>query len=201
MGGFLPRWLFFANGVQDFQLSQPDGTDEGIACRLMERCKELKRYRGRVMFSREAEDFYNEWYLRNCKDADKAIAAWLARLTVYARKIALVFEAAATGSTTISEKSTALACKLVTRIKDGLTRLLDEQLAFSDTDRHVKRFVEMIRSHGGRIEHWQALRAMHLSADRFKREIVVTAIEQGKIVREEEKNEKNGKIALFYLAV
>ena len=42
---------------------------------------------------------------------------------------------------------------------------------------------------------------MHLSADRFKREIVVTAIEQGKIVRKEEKNEKNGKIALLYLAV
>ena len=31
MGGFLPRWLFFANGVQDFQLSQPDPADETIA--------------------------------------------------------------------------------------------------------------------------------------------------------------------------
>jgi hypothetical protein len=201
MGGFLPRWLFFANGTQDFQLSQPDGTDEGIACRLMERCTKLKQYRGKVVFATEAEDFYNGWYLENCKDADKAIAAWLARLTVYAKKIALVFEAAATGSTTISESSTALACKLVSRIKDGLVRLLDEQLAFSDTDRHVKRFVEMVKSHGGCIEHWRALRDMHLSADRFKKEIVVTAIEQGKIGRQVEKNEKNGKEALFYTAL
>jgi hypothetical protein len=201
MGGFLPRWLFFANGTQDFQLSQPDGTDKTTARRLLARCKELKQYRGRVMFSTEAEDFYNDWYLDHCKDADKAIAAWLARLTVYAKKIALVFEAASTGRTTISEGSTVLACKLVNRIKDGLVRLLDEQLAFSDTDRHVKRFVEIVKSNDGRIEHWRALRDMHLSADRFKREIVVTAIEQGKIERDVVKNPKNGKESLFYLAL
>ena len=159
MGGFLPRWLFFANGVQDFQLSQPDGADEKIAARLAERCVAMKQYRGLAKFSPDAEDFYNEWYLLNCRDNDKGIAAWLARLTVYAKKIALVFEAASTGSMTISEASTALACKLVTRIKDGLCQLLDEQLAFSDTDRHVKRFVEIVKSHGGRVEHWLALRA------------------------------------------
>ena len=201
MGGFLPRWLFFANGVQDFQLSQPDGTDEGIASRLMERCRDLKRYRGRVVFSTEAEDFYNGWYLENCKDADKAIAAWLARLTVYAKKIALVFEAASTGSTTISEGSTVLACKLVSCIKDGLVRLLDEQLAFSDTDRNVKRFVEMVRAHGGRIEHWRALRDMHVPVKRFKEEVVETAIQQGRIERLVVKNPKNGKESLFYTAL
>ncbi len=200
MGGFLPRWLFFANGVQDFQLSQPDGTDEGIAARLARRCVALKQYRGRVAFSTEAEDFYNDWYLRNCKDADKGITAWLARLTVYAKKIALVFEATSTGSTTISEASTVLACKLVSRIKDELCRLLDEQLAFSEADGQVKRLLELVRSHGGRIEHWRALKDIRLHARPFK-EVVETAIQQGRIERVVEKNPKNGKEALLYVAL
>ena len=200
LGGFLPRWLFFTNTEQDFSLSERDAPDPQIRERLTADCQKLKAYRGDVTYGDEAKDCYHEWYHAFIKDTDALVTPWLPRLTVYAKKIALVFEAATTGENIVSAATNQLACKLVSKLKDDLAKMLHEQMAFNEVDRLCKRLVQIVKANGGRVEHSAALRNLNTDARTMNMAVVPTACQKALIVREEVKA-KNGKMQVFYSTV
>jgi len=201
MGGFLPRWLFFTNTSQDFELSFRDTGDPRLRDKLQAHCEKLKSYQGEVRYSDEAMDAYHDWYQAFVKDTDAVMASWSARLAAYAHKIAIVFEAVTTRRNVIGVETSQLACKLVSRLKIDLAQMLDEQLAFSEVDKQCNRLMELIRAHGGRVEHSMALRSMRgMDARTLRSVIVPTLVERAKIKPDNEPTSA-GRSRLVYLAV
>jgi hypothetical protein len=150
--GFLPRWLPFYAEDQDYTLSQrddplhdsgfPEARDELIARTTL----------GERTLSGVAADEYHAWYRRMVDEASDDMADWTQRLTVYALKIALLYQVTSekqpqvvANKAVISKDNLLLACRLVERIAKDTTLVLEEQLAFGRADDLVKKLRSTIR--------------------------------------------------------
>lgn len=107
--GFLPRFLFFHADErdQDFLLTRRERPEGCWMDRLAKEAADLKRCRGGCDLTPEADDHYHTWRLGLAKKESGELAPWVARLGVYAFKIATLFEASVSGGSMPPEVSLA----------------------------------------------------------------------------------------------
>jgi len=121
---------------------------------------------------------YDSWHKSFVSNTDSAVRSWAARMAIYVHKIALLYEAATTGSKIISTDNLRLACNLVERLKTDVIKLLGGQLSFDENERTRNKVLSVLQE---RYPEWvsqsEILRATHLKAKDLNGDIWPTLIE------------------------
>lgn len=171
ISGFLPRWLFFYRQEPEYYASFSDSPNTKYVDEVYADLHRLKEYRGDVKFSSPAMDAYNKWYhtFIDFKGAgDSAVKAWLHRMSVSAKKLAIIFNATGKADRVINEDDVYFACNLISRLKEDLMYVLENELAVDKEDKDVKSVLRLIRNAESKsCNRSELMTGAHLSARRL----------------------------------
>jgi hypothetical protein len=187
--GFYPRWLlFFATGI-DYSIAWPDSPGDATRLReCVQRLADPDGY-GEKGLSQQAQEHYVAWYNRHIANASEEMGGWVHRLSIYALKVALLYEATTSNNPDISVDNVERACQLIDRITRDTATVLAEELGFSPEDTLTKLVRKLIKAR--KDVGWRDIcRHLHRHQPKELRNAVDTLVSQG--VAEEVKGPKGG---------
>lgn len=169
-GGFLARFLFVSADQKDKILAIQPKADQAEKERVKNALGTAIQVEGEMTYSPEARQYYEAWYHRFVKEADRApegVRAFFPRLTAYAHKLAML-EAILNGHhPEITKDDCRRACLMADNFAAEIRKLGTESLGKSKFDAYRLKVQRAINRHPG-IEHSRLLRNTGLPAKTFK---------------------------------
>lgn len=185
-GGFLARFLFVSADHKDKVMAIQPKADQGEKIVIKAALEAALNVEGEIAYTQEARQYYEDWYYRFVKEAEKApegVRAFFPRLTAYAHKFAIL-EAILNGHhPEITKDDCRRACLMADNFASEIRKLGAESLGKTPFEAYMLKVMRSVNKHPG-IEHSPLLRNMKLSGKIFK-DIVETLKQRGELeVRE-----------------
>ncbi len=128
-GGFMPRWLILKLSTEDKDVPRPKRPDRLLEEKLGAQLAKIAKLKGAAVFSEEVEHLYDAWYSatkrRFREQPNSALAMpFFNRLRTEVLKLAVIHEAAMSGSLDVSPEAMKRAFETSTKVEATIFELL-----------------------------------------------------------------------------
>lgn len=174
-GGFLARFLFCPSREPGEYVGHPGPRDQGIEAGLAGHLQAAAELEGKADFSQVWRAF-NDWDRcareRLRKDCPPEFSGMRSRAGLLVLKVAMLLHTSADPqSLTITPRDLDHAIRFVERAQGQAEAYLTDEVAHDRDDADRLRLMDIVRRHEGKVQWGPALKASHMSADKFKRAV------------------------------
>lgn len=200
--GFFARFLFINDSTKDYVLSIMDKADEDLRLKVTNEVESIKQSQGEYGFTIEADDFYHDWHKRlfDKYKHDPIMMAWINRMFVTSKKIALLYEISTTNNRSISKENLELACSLIECLAESTEKSLS-QISYTPEGKELNKVADKIKAAGRKgIDRAKLLQNCHLKSRQLE-ELVQTLEDMNKIETLQSEPGAKGKVKTIYRSI
>lgn len=191
-GGFSSRALFIVQNTPRSPKPRPTKSDhvKELELMLIEDMKSIHALSGGFQWSREAETYFDEWYIREYNKIDTAdirLRAYYGRKGEHLLKLCMVLSASRGDSMVITHHDIEQGLLLLSHVEKMMSQAF-RGFTLAHSTKHIDRIMQQIEEAGGEIIHSTLMKNNHLYMDKNELEKVMDTLRDANMVRMELKS-------------